>query len=526
MPRRRRGPPWFPIAVAVLTVAGVVWVRNLPEFERNLKGWLSAGLPLLGLGLIALWFLLSRRFSGRLRLGVLAGLVLLGFAAKAALRVDGTTDGRGLPRLVWRWQTTRPVAPALELTEKPTQAGTDAELDIPAPPGAAEVPQFFGVNRDGTVPDPGLARDWTAQPPRQLWRQPIGAGWSAFAVVGGRAYTQEQRGEQELVTCYELATGRLLWAHADATRFTQWQGGEGPRATPTLHQGRIYAYGATGLLNCLDATTGRPVWQRAVLKEQRLENIEWGVSASPLIVDDKVVVTGGQPRGPVLFAYRLTDGQPVWQAGDDAATYASPVRATLAGRTVLLGNHARALTAHDPATGAVLLEHAWGVEKWPKASQPVVLPGDRVFVSAGYGMGCQMLRVTAAGEGRLKAEVLWSGMKMKTQFNSPALHEGHLYGLDDGRLACVVAETGERLWKEGRFASGQTLLAGGLVLVQSESGPVHLCAADPAGFRELGRLEALSSKTWNHPVLAGRYLLVRNDREAVCYELPLAAPGR
>jgi outer membrane protein assembly factor BamB len=520
--RRRRGPPWFPFAIALLTVAGVLWVRSLPEFERNLKGWLSTGLPLLGLALIVLWFLLSGRFSGRLRLGVLGGLVVLGLAAKAALRVDGTTDGRGLPRLVWRWQSPQTAAAALELKTDPPSS----VAEIPVPAGAADVPQFFGAKRDGTVPDPGLARDWTAQPPRQLWRQPIGAGWSAFAVWGGCAYTQEQRGEQELVTCYELATGRLLWAHADAARFTQWQGGEGPRATPTLHQGRVYAYGATGLLNCLDAATGRPVWQRAVLKEQRLENIEWGVSASPLIVGDQVVVTGGQPRGPVLFAYRLADGAPVWQAGDDAATYASPLLATLAGRTVILANHARALTAHDPATGAVLLEHAWGVEKWPKASQPVVLPGDRVFVSAGYGMGCQMLRVTAGSGGALSAEVLWSGMKMKTQFNSPALHEGHLYGLDDGRLACVVAETGDRLWKEGRFASGQTLLAGGLVLVQSEPGPVHLCAADPTGFRELGRLEALSSKTWNHPVLAGRYLLLRNDREAACYELPMAVPGR
>lgn len=508
--------PLFPIITLTLAVAGVAYLRWLPEFERNLKGWLTAGIPLLALLLNLIWFVFTKRFSGRTRLLGVAAVALISFGLKAALRVDGTLDGTGLPNFVWKWShSNRPVM-------APIRAESSAPMsDDPRLSQAADVAQFFGPNRDGVAPGVKLAHDWKTTAPKELWRQAVGAGWSAYAVVKGRAYTQEQRGEEELVTCYDLFTGELLWAHADKAHFSQWQGGDGPRATPTVHEGRVYAYGATGLLNCLDAKTGKPIWQRAVLTENKLTNIEWGVSASPLIVDDKVIVTGGNPKGPVLFAYQCETGAPLWKAGDDQASYASPMLATLAGKRLVLCNNARSLTGYDPATGAVLLDHVWGGDKWPKASQPVIVGADRVFIAAGYGIGCQMLEIKAESAGKLSATEVWSSMKMKTQFNSPAVHGGHLYGLDDGRLACLDLATGERLWKEGRFASGQSLLADDLVIIQNESGPVHLCAAKPDGFTELGKIEALSSKTWNHPVLAGRYLIVRNDREAVCYELPV-----
>jgi outer membrane protein assembly factor BamB len=290
--------------------------------------------------------------------------------------------------------------------------------------------------------------------------------------------------------------------------------------------------GGTGILVCLEAATGRLVWRRSVLEENGLGNITWGTSASPLLVDDLVVVTGGRGSGAVVFAYRKADGAPAWKAGSGDASYASPILATLAGRRVILSNNAVSLTAHDPATGRLLFEHPWGGAKWPKASQPVVLPGDRVFVSAGYGMGCQIVQVTAgeagttSGSGTLRAETAWKGLTLKTQFNSPGLKDGFLYGLDDGLLACVDANTGRRVWKDGRFGSGQTLIVGDVIVVQNENGTVHACAASPEGFREFGRIAALSSKTWNHPTVAGRYLLVRNDREATCWELPAASGSR
>jgi outer membrane protein assembly factor BamB len=379
-----------------------------------------------------------------------------------------------------------------------------------------DVPQFFGPNRDGIVTGAHLARDWISSPPKQLWRQPIGAGWSAFAVVGGRAYTQEQRGENEVVTCYDVLTGRLLWSHANAAHFFQWQGGGGPRATPTVDGGRVFALGATGILDCLDAATGQRIWSHDVLSEMNLRTPEWGVSASPLVLEDTVVITIG-----AVLSYRLATGELLWRNGNDKASYSSPALTTLAGRRVVFAWNARSLTAHDPKTGEMLLEHPWSEPRIPKAAQPVVISGDRVFLSAGYGAGCVLLQIKADMHDLLGATPLWKNLMMKNQFNSVAVHDGFLYGLDDGLLACVEIATGERKWKGGRYGSGQTLLVDDLVLVQMESGPVALAEARPDEFRELGRLAALDGKTWNHPTLAGRYLLVRNDQEAVCYELPV-----
>jgi outer membrane protein assembly factor BamB len=511
-PSSSRRLPWFPIVTLLLCVAGLVWTHAQPELERNLKSWITGVVPLFWLTLNLLWFLCASRFAWRTRLGALAVLALLFLVGRWLVRIDGTVDGTGLPRFVWKWNARPPVAAA-----KPVSG------EVAPDPRLAQVvdsPQFMGANRDGVLRGVKLATDWKTMPPKELWRQPIGAGWSSFAVVQGRAFTQEQRGEEELVTCYDLFTGRLLWAHTDRARFFQWQGGEGPRATPTVDGGRVFTYGSTGILNCLDAATGQRVWSRAVLTENALENIEWGMSTSPLVVDGLVIVTGGKTEGPVLFAYDRETGGPRWKAGRDFASYASPIVATLAGRRVILSNNATSLAACDPADGAVLMEYRWGEAKWPKGSQPVALPDDRVFVSAGYGMGCRLVKVAASADGKLAATELWRSIRMKTQFNSAMVRDGFLYGLDDARLACVDLATGERRWKDGRFGSGQSLLVGDVVLVQSEPGAVFLCGAQPDGYRELARLEALRSKTWNYPTLAGRYLLVRNDREAACFELP------
>lgn len=515
--------PWFPLIILGLMAVGIAVVRTRPELERNLQGWLTLAITLLAIILNLLWFVFTPRFSWRTRLiGVLAVAALF-FGGRNLLRVDGTIDGTGIPNLVWGWTPAKgarwagPDSSHPALTETPSTAASS-----PAPAGAVDFTQFHGSQRTGLITGPTFATDWKAAPPKQLWRQPVGLGWSSFAVVGSRIYTQEQRGEDELVSAYDLLTGSTLWMHLDKAHFTQWQGGEGPRATPTVLDGRVYAYGATGILNCLDAVTGKLIWTRSVLVENQLENIEWGMSASPLVFDDRVVVTAGKTPGPVLFAFSRETGEPLWKAGNDAASYASPMLATLAGRKVILSNNAATMTIHDPANGEVLLSHAWGIGKWPKASQPVVLPGDRIFLSAGYGMGCQLLQISAGTEGKFTASEIWRGNRMKTQFNSVAVRDGFIYGLDDGRLACLDLANGERRWKDGRFGSGQTLLVNDILLVQSESGPVYLAAAQPDGYRELAQLPALDSKTWGYPTLAGRYLLVRNDREAACYELPSA----
>ncbi|MCX6870939.1 MAG: PQQ-like beta-propeller repeat protein [Verrucomicrobia bacterium] len=522
-PQRKTGLPWFPVVTLALVVAGIAAVQWRPELERNLRAWATAALALLGTLTLLIWFLASSRFRARTRLVGLAFVVLCGLALKGSLRVDGTINGTGLPRLVWRASH----ADATPPTASPAETARNPVHGV-ALPGLEDSAQFLGPNRTGVLPVARFSTNWTTQAPRELWRRPIGLGWSSFAVVGGQAWTQEQVGDDERVICLDVATGQTVWSHSERTRFSEWQGGDGPRATPTVQDGRVYAMGGTGILLCLDAATGRLVWRRSVLEENGLSNLIWGTSSSPLIVNDLTVITGGRGSGAVLFAYRSSDGSPAWKSGEGDASYASPILATLAGRRVILSNNAASLTAHDPATGRLLFDHAWGGSKWPKASQPVVLPGDRVFVSGGYGMGCQIIQVKPgeAGSdratGTLKTETAWKGITMKTQFNNPGLRNGYVYGLDDGLLACIDATTGRRIWKDGRFGSGQTLIVGDTVVVQNENGTVHACVASPDGFRELGQIAALSSKTWNQPAVAGRYLLVRNDREAVCWELPAA----
>ena len=508
---RRR---WFLKLTAALVVVGLAVVQIPPDWERNTKSWLTMAIAVLGLVLGLIWFAFLSRFPWRVRLLVVAALGLAGFGVAKMVRVTGTISSIGFPRMAWTWTPARVPPPAAVPQLVPS---------VTAAANLADVPQFFGPNRDGIVTGAKLARDWTTSRPKQLWRQPIGAGWSAFAVVGGRAYTQEQRGESEAVTCYDVLTGKLIWRQTHVARFAQWQGGEGPRATPTVDRGLVFAYGATGVLECLEAATGRRGWSREVLKENHLANLEWGVSASPLVYEETVVVTGGNTKGATVLAFRRSTGEPLWRSGVNRASYSSPVLTTLAGRRLVLSFDAAALTAYDPATGERLLNHMWASERTARAAQPVVLPGDRVFLSAGYGVGCVLFQIKAATGNQLEATQLWKNMRMKNQFNSVAARDGFLYGLDDGLLACVDVESGERKWKEGRYGSGQTLLVDDLVIIQTESGPVVLAEAKPDGVRELGRIDALSSKTWNHPTLAGRYLLVRNDQEAAGYELPVEA---
>lgn len=538
-PPASRGRPWYPWIILSLASALVLYVRLQPELERNLKGWATTAILLLGTLLLLPWFLLSSRFPARIRLALALGLGLFLALAAATLRFDGAIDGTGLPRITTRWARTDPQlasTPATRTSSPGNNISSNTTANHPAAPvnsleqprnpdhrpaRSRPIPGFFGTNRTGSVPDPGLATDWHSNPPREIWRRPIGLGWSSFAVLEHRALTQDQEGTGERVVCLDLLTGDPLWVHSDQTRFNEWQGGDGPRATPSIHKDRVLTLGATGFLNCLDLTNGTRIWQRRILTEFDLGTNEWATASSPLVVDDTVIVGGGRGPGPALLAFQLQSGTPLWQAGNDSASYASPILATLAGRRLILASNARSLIGADPTTGRILLEHTWGSPKWPKASQPVVVGTNRIFLSAGYGVGCQMIQVQPSTNDTLQAAIVWKGLSLKTQFNSVALLDGHLYGLDDGLLACVRAEDGKRLWKDGRYGSGQTLLAGNLILVQAERGPIHLATASPDSFRELATFPALDSKTWNHPTLAGRFLLVRNDRQAACFELPL-----
>ena len=337
-----------------------------------------------------------------------------------------------------------------------------------------------------------------------------------MTVANGRVFTIEQRRGDEVVAAYDFQSGGEVWTHAWPARFEESMGGPGPRATPTWHEGKVYALGATGELRVLEEATGKLVWKKNILGDNPDSNLPWAMSASPLIVDDKVIVQPGGFSGSIV-AYNKLSGEPVWKALSDTQSYTSPMEVTLAGRRQILAVSAARMIGLAIEDGSLLWEFPWVTTSGGNISQPLVVDEQHVFISAGYGHGSALVKITYGDT--LRAEEVWHNTSLKCKFNSPVLYEGHVYGLDDGILAAVDVWTGERDWKGGRYGFGQLLLAEGHLIVLTEGGDVVLVKATPESHQELARFEAIDGKTWNNPAIANGKLLVRNQTEMACYDL-------
>jgi outer membrane protein assembly factor BamB len=384
--------------------------------------------------------------------------------------------------------------------------------------GRVEWPGFRGPLRDGVVRGVRINTDWTTAPPVELWRRPIGPGWSSFSVQSDLIYTQEQRGDDEIVSCYRLSTGEPVWGHRDAVRFWESNGGAGPRATPTIHEGRIYAFGATGILNALDARTGARLWSRQVATDTKRQLPIWGFASSPLVMDDLVIVaTAG-----TLAAYDRVTGDHRWTGPSYGGSYSSPHRVVFDGveQVVLLGGPGAISVA--PADGTVLWTHAW--EPGPIVQPALTADGDILInaIATTGGIGVRRLAVTRPG-GVWTLEERWTSTGLKPYFNDLVVHKGHAYGFDGSILSAIDLTDGTRKWKGGRYGNGQLILLAeqDLLLVISEEGLLALVSATPDKFTELATFPALDGKTWNHPVVVGDTLLVRNGAEMVAFRLPV-----
>ncbi|HET6880376.1 MAG TPA: PQQ-binding-like beta-propeller repeat protein [Pirellulales bacterium] len=513
-PRRVR---WWLLVAIVAASGALLGGLQVPDLfpddaHRNLATLAAMGLVA---GLLTLWTVLGTGLSGRQQVRTLLGVALAVAMAVGCVRVEGCS-GNLTPRLTWRWKP-KPDESLATVGDEKSSAELANVADLSST-GEHDFPQFLGPNRDASVEAPAFGTDWSAHPPHLLWRQPIGAGWSSFALVGDYAVTQEQRGDDECVTCYALDGGKLLWTHADPGRFSHPMSGDGPRATPTVDEGRVYTLGAFGRLNCLDGRSGKLVWTHDIVKENDARPPQWGKSCSPLVVGDLVIASAGGLKGWSLVAYNKQTGEVVWHAGDAPSSYASPRLAEMAGMRQVLMVNADSVTGHDPDDGRVLWRFKWPGGQ-PKVPDAVALGGDQVFISAGYGLGCKLLEIGPSGEGG-SPRVVWESNKLKPKFTNVVVRDGYVYGLDDGRtLNCLDLNDGKVRWRGGRYGHGQILLVNDLLLVQAELGDVALVKASPERFTELTRFAALQGQTWNNPVVAGRLLLVRNATEAACYEL-------
>jgi outer membrane protein assembly factor BamB len=505
---------WWPAILLLLLIIGaVLWVHTRADWPFQKRNLTTYEIVVIGVMLLLVWWTFFSRAPKRMRLSITFGCVGLALLGAGLFRISGMS-GDLLPIVEFRWA--KRATPKLAITNASVvPAATLHQLNVPT----NDFPQFYGPNRDGVLPGLALETNWMTNPPQENWRRFVGAGWSGFAIVGEICVTQEQDGSDECVVAYHLATGAERWRHRDTVRYTTTVAGEGPRATPTIVSNRVYTFGATGLLNCLDLANGQCLWSRDVVQESGGQIPQWGATSSPLMVGDLVIVHGGEAGSHSLFAYHAADGKPVWQGGT-SPSYSTPILATLAGAPQVLAFNDGSISGLDPTTGATLWQRLWGNGNVVCAT-PLVVSSNRVLFSSGYGVGAELLAFSSKAEGKLSAARIWKSIRMKSKFAHMFVRDGCVFGLDDGIFACIDLADGSQKWKEGRYGHGQGLLVGELYLLVAESGELVLLRPTPEAPNEITRLKIFNSKTWNPPALSGDLLLLRNDREAVCLRLPV-----
>lgn len=522
------------LAIAGLTQAllWTLWWEDPTHFKMSiLFVWPAAMFSLL------VWWTFFSGWSRRVRFGAVGAGVAAVVAFFSLFRFE-RFDGDMVPtRIVPVWrpssdQAAREFIASLPVNE-PISAivatGDSTPKVAPLMARDNDWPGYRGADRASVVREVTLRTDWSARPPQELWRHPVGKAWSSFAVIGDMAFTQEQRGNEEAVVAYHLTTGQQLWSHLDPVKFgaSDAQGGTGPRATPQFDGGLLYTQGATGLLNCLDAATGRVVWSADILKDagtpgSPVPNLGWGTAGSPLVVDQFVIVVPGGKDGQSVVAYDKQTGQRIWSSGSRIASYGSPRVESLLEEPVVLVPLGDGLAGHALADGRELWYFPWGNGPQVNGAQPLKVADNSLLFGCGYGVGT--VRIDLVREKSIwTATQRWHSNRFRPKFNDFVQRDGYVFGLDDGTLTCVEIETGKVKWKSGRYGYGQLLLVGETLLILSEDGRVVLVPATSTRPEETASFQALNAEdiTWNHPVLVRGKLLVRNAHEAACFEVGL-----
>lgn len=378
---------------------------------------------------------------------------------------------------------------------------------------------FRGPRRDGIYDEQPIRLQWPLEGLRPLWRQPIGGGYASFAIVNGLAFTIEQRRQQEAMVAYELSTGREAWTNSWEAEFQETLGGDGPRATPAVADGLVYGLGALGEFRCIKAVTGETVWRHNLIDENQAPHLTYGMAASALIEEDKVIVAAGGARGKSIVAYDRISGKPIWKSQDDEAAYSSPMVMELADTRQLVVVSDKRAMGLNPGNGKLLWQFPWVVLQGNRnIAQPLQIGTNRIFLSAGYGTGCVALEVNQSHDGFSTRE-LWRNKNMKNKFTSSVYSNGAIYGLDEDILTCLDAAAGAQNWKEGRYGYGQLLLASDQLIILCGDGDLAIVAAKASGPQQRCRFPAIHGKTWNYPAIGAGLLLVRNAVEMACFDV-------
>ena len=499
---------WKIIAIWLLLVSGIeIGYHQYFEGKDSTKQGMAflVYLAVVGISLVIWWVFLS---DASRKLKVQGGLGAI--VVSLLFRCDGY-NGDTMPIVKFRWSPKSTVVPTLV---------EDAHLDFSELQFTdyelleTDWPDYRGLGRNGVVTGIEFQKSWLT--PKLQWKILIGEGWSSFTSVRNFCWTMEQLEQLEAVTAYDVQSGVVIWQRTFTERFDETFGGPGPRTTPVFDNGRLYTLGGTGLLNCLDAATGDSIWAINILKDNKVGNIEWGVTATPLLYQDLIITLPGGSNGNSLVAYDKLSGERRWSGGNSVASYSSPQISTVDGVEQILVHNGVGISAHSLENGEVLWDYPWTTASRVNVAQPVVYDGNKVIISSGYSVGTLCLDVTYK-KGQWTAKEKWRSRRLKAKFNALISTGKYLYGLDEGILTCFDMDTGKRLWKGGRYGYGQMILVGDMLVVLSEKGEIVYVKATPNQHEELGKFKAIQGKTWQHPIIANGYLFVRNDQEAACF---------
>ncbi|MFN7733544.1 MAG: PQQ-binding-like beta-propeller repeat protein [Pirellula sp.] len=508
---------WYERLLGVAGIVGAVAIEQV-ICDPSMRGPLLMVMTIpMAIAAFAIGAILYHRTLSSRRTWIAVALAFLAASVSALLKTDGVWGDFSFG-LDWRWNASS--EDRLLASRSASGKSVDAASIDTAAFRNPEWPGFRGANGDGTQRGKAFSSDWTARPPKELWRIPVGPAWSSFAIAGDYLFTQEQRGEQESVVCYDTNTGKQLWEHGEASRFFEALGGLGPRATPAIAGGFIYALGAEGWLMKIDAANGELAWKIDLKKEADREPPMWGFSSSPCVHDGLVIVHAGSKGDKGVLAFRAEDGKLAWSASAGEMSYGSVQPVQVFGKTYLALLSDTGAHFWKPDTGETGLEYDWKHQGY-RALQPRILEGNQLLIPTGLGSGTRLVQLKEV-DGKLEGEEVWTSINLKPDFNDLIVHDGYAYGFDNAIFTCIDLKDGARKWKGGRYQKGQAMLLAdsGLIVVVSEPGELVLLRATPESLQEIYKAPAMNGKTWNHPAVVGDKLYLRNGEEAVCYELP------
>ena len=392
--------------------------------------------------------------------------------------------------------------------------------------GASDWPQWRGPDRNGISRETGILKQWSDGGPRVLWRVPLGEGFSGISVAQGRVYTMFSEEDDEFVICLDASNGEEIWRFRSDSTYYESEGGNGPRATPTVDREFLFTVSAQGKFYALNSMNGEQIWSYDLIRDFNSYMPRWGFSSSSLVEGNMLLVEVGGNNGKFIVAFDKTNGEVLWSSHTDKLGYASPIAVTIDGVRQLIVFAGLRLLAVSTDSGELLWSYPWRTGRFDvHTATPIFIPPDKIFISSAYGKGAAVIQVkvmdSPESDDRIKMEVkeVWMHERMQNRLATSILHGNHLYGFHKTILKCIDANTGAEKWKARGFGEGTLMFADGHLIILGDRGKLGLVEATPAAFNEVASAEVLSGLCWTVPTLANGRLYARNEKEMVCLDM-------